>query len=252
MNIFRYASAIIVSMMSFSFPVTHGALIFSDSFDTDYSDYSSLSGNTQWRRTDSSNWFTSGGQLRSGSGISNGILYNDLATTLNSGGMDFTASVDVTLNIAASTGLAGITVNHTGTPTGSGYIFRFNGQGTVQLLRPDGSPIISEANAITPFDSSATYRLQISSASPDVFDLRIFYAATLKYEKLGVDNTASSSTAFDGVAGVFANAPGVNYDNFLLTSSVPEPGTLAIVSVGLLVLGIGRGTTNRKSRIRRR
>ncbi len=218
-----------------------GATIFSDTFDTNYPSYSDLSSNTNWRRTDASNWFTSGGELHSGAGIVDGVLYNSLATTLNSGANDFTASVDVTVNTPLNTAWGGIVVNHSGIPSGAGYVFRISGAGTVQFLPPSGSPLISQANAISGFDASAAYRLEVSSASPNVFDLRIFSGTTLKFESLNVDNTAGTGTASNGVAGVFANATGTDFDNYLISSSVPEPGTLWIISAGVIVIGICRG-----------
>jgi hypothetical protein len=190
-----------------------------------------------WVGTGDRDWRIKGSQLEVRRGDGETFLYNSGQKTLNAAaGTSFTQSVDVAINNTSGSVWGGMVVN-LDTNTLTGITFRYNGEGTVQLLNPNRIPITS-GEFSQPIDTTRKYRMTISSGAENQYALEIYDpdAAAVMYSDT-VENT-TSSTSSDGFGGVYGNTFSPSYDDFSQIIVVPEPGTLGLfsVAVGCLII----------------
>jgi arylsulfatase A-like enzyme len=137
------------------------------------------------------------------------VLYN----TKDETDIGYTLSGTVVLNTAHRTGFAGL-VTHYQNPDDQ-YVFRFNGEGTVQFLETNGrNAILNEVRAFA-HNPGTPYRLSIREAVPHQFELEIKEAASGRtvFSKTVTDRKQLYSGGFGG----FYNSAGSPaFDDFEL------------------------------------
>jgi len=166
-----------------------------------------------WKYDTDGVWKIQNGQLTAEMfrGIPKPVLYNTKAET----GSGTVLSATVILNTPQRTGFAGL-ATHYQSPEKQ-YIFRFNGEGTVQFLGANGrNAILTKDHAFMHLPGTS-YRLSIREAIPYQFKLEIQEAKT--------GRTVFSGTGTDrkqlyrgGFGGVYNSAGSLAFDDFELSS----------------------------------
>ena len=167
-----------------------------------------------WVGQDVRQWAVKDQKLKSDAGTGNHI-YNTNAATLNSpADNSFVISALITLNTSAGTAYGGLVVNYDSAES-NGFVFRINGEGAVQFLRPNGSQITSGTMA-EKFVPNRAYRMTVSSNAANNYKLEIFDTVLNKtvYTKTLVNS--GGSTRSNGFGGLFVNTAGIEFDDFTL------------------------------------
>lgn len=156
----------------------------------------------------------SGGKMHS-SATGDGIAYWN-GGALPPGG--FTLSADISLESPGPANSAGLAFHVQDAQTG--YVLRFNGEGSVQLFgMQEGQKklILNPDKAAAEFEHvpGREYRIEVSSAAPYTFDVKIFDAESsrLLWGRSGIEDREQLFTG--GHAGLYSgNGVADSYDNF--------------------------------------
>jgi hypothetical protein len=200
----------------------------------------------------SGTWAVNSGQLAQAGGAIGGsqIIYLNPLKTLNSEvGASFTLQATIRLNtsVVENTAFAGLIFNLQDAM--NYYVFRYCGNGTVQLLSVVGGSVAGVFISQTGFTpvQNRPYKLTVSSSSPQHFSLGIYdtVAGATVYTNASV--VGSGNSFQDGYGGLYAgaNVGVMAYDNFYLSVTRPfgynrlsSPQLLGGGTVKLIYTGI--------------
>ena len=192
--------------------VTAGAQQFQDDFNRKSTPFVET-GKTQqigknWECSDAGVWRISNNQVMSKTveGLPKPVLYNKGIVT--DGG--FKLSGIVTLNSDHVSAFAGL-VTHYQNPTDQ-YIFRFNGRGSVQLLRKNGPDTVFSKPEAFKQNLKTPYKMTLISKKPHVFELSIedTTTGTVVFSQTVTDPKKTYSSGFGGF---FTTAGAVQFDD---------------------------------------
>ena len=195
-----------------------------------------------WVGQDVRQWLIESQTLKSGAGAGN-YIYNTNAATLNSAAdTSFTMSALITLNSTSVAAFGGLAVNYDSAAS-NGLVFRINGEGAVQLLRPNGTQVSSGTMTET-FISDREYRMTISSDTANSYKLEIYDTVLNTFVYTNTVVNGGGSARSDGIGGLYVNTAGIQFDNFSLVV-IPEAKTLSLFLISMV------GITGRQYLLRR-
>lgn len=165
-----------------------------------------------WKCDTDGVWKIGGGQLTSEmyKGKPKPVLYNTKAKT----GTGYELSATCTLDTPHRTGFVGL-VTHYQNPEEQ-YVFRFNGEGSVQFLEANGrNAVLNDVNAFVHMPGTP-YRMTVRETVPYQFELEIKEAAT---GKTVFSQTVAARKQHDagGCGGVYNSAGSLAFDDFQLS-----------------------------------